>query len=91
MSGLSRNQTQAFELMLPLFRNGGSPSLSEIADAVGLASRSGAHRLVRELRKAGVITFIEGEQRSIQLVRASDRLREFSDTALLAEVERRGL
>jgi len=89
--GLSRAELVAFERVVPLFERGRSPSLDEMASAANLSHRSIAHRYVRRWRDAGLITFIEGERRSYELVRTSDRLREFSDAALLAEVKRRGI
>ena len=91
MMGLSVTERAAFDKIVPLFSRGGAPSLDEMAWAANLSHRSIAHRYVRRWRDAGLITFIEGERRSYQLVRTSDRLSEFSDAALLAEVERGGL
>lgn len=90
---LSRHQSECLNAIRPLFSGGMSPTLDMIAQRCGLASRSGAHRLVEGLVAAGRLRKVEGDGRRplLELVNPSDRLREFTDAALLAEIERRGL
>lgn len=75
----------------PLFRNGVGPTYAEIMAATGIASRSGAHRLVRALVACGRATHQPDVARSLRLTDEGADLHQFSDAALLAEVERRGL
>jgi len=62
------------------------PSLEEMAAAVGLKAKSGAHRLVAGLEERGYVRRIGGRQRSVQVIHrahpAADQLRE----ALVAAV-----
>lgn len=44
-----------------------SPSVREIADGVGISSTSVVVRHLRMLRTAGVLTFVDGESRTIVL------------------------
>jgi hypothetical protein len=48
-----------------------SPSYDEIKDALGLASKSGVHRLVHGLKERGAIVMLEGRTRSMALRRAA--------------------
>ena len=89
--GLSRAEAAAFERIVPLFAMGRAPSLDEMCWTANLAHRTTAQRYVRRWAAAGLLTYDPGVRRSYKLVRMHDRLREFSDEALLAEVERRGL
>ena len=63
-----------------------APSLDEMAAAVGLRARSGAHRLVAGLEERGHVRRIAARQRSVQVIHrahpAADQLRD----ALIAAV-----
>lgn len=50
-----------------LERNGSPPSYQEMADHLGLASKSGVHRLVHALVERGHITLLPDRARSITL------------------------
>jgi len=47
--------------------HGYSPSFDEIKDELGLASKSGVHRLVNGLKDRGFIRVLHGQSRSIRL------------------------
>jgi repressor LexA len=51
-----------------LKRRGYAPSLIEIAEGIGIASKGTAHRHVQALAKAGAIRLITGRKRGIELV-----------------------
>jgi repressor LexA len=48
-----------------------APSYDEIKDALGLASKSGVHRLVHGLKERGAIFMLDGRTRSMALRRAA--------------------
>ena len=48
--------------------NGVSPTLQELADALGLAGRSGVHRVLRGLVERGHVRIVPGKARGIELV-----------------------
>lgn len=47
--------------------NGFSPSFEEIREALGLASRSGVHRLVHDLEERGYVHCPGGKSRALSL------------------------
>ncbi|PVE25487.1 hypothetical protein DC522_05780 [Microvirga sp. KLBC 81] len=47
--------------------HGASPSFDEIADGLGLRSKSGVHRLVHALVERGHVTIVENRKRTIIL------------------------
>jgi repressor LexA len=49
-----------------------SPSFMEMQDALGLASRSGIHRLVQNLIDRGYVTSIPNRARAIEILRGPD-------------------
>ena len=53
---------------------GFSPSLQEIADGLGLNSRSGVRAVILRLRDEGHVTFLPGHPRSLQIVGQTERL-----------------
>jgi len=46
-------------------KHGFSPSFDEIREALGLASKSGVHRLVHGLKQRGFIGMFNGQSRSV--------------------------
>lgn len=66
-----------------------APSMQEIADHMGLASKAGAHRMVKSLLRAGKLVRTQSATRNI--VPAKGSLAEFPTTALRAELQRREL
>ncbi|SCW61518.1 LexA DNA binding domain-containing protein [Sphingobium faniae] len=66
------------------------PSLVEIAGAMGVKSKSNAHRVIGALIRDGHLC--RGASRSSRNLRlANDNLRKVSTSALMAELERRGV
>lgn len=69
--------------------NGVAPSFEEMKQAIGLASKSGVHRLVQSLEERGRITRLRDRARCITVV-PDNPLTDFPTTALIAELARRG-
>lgn len=90
-SPMTPTLARQLDAIRPLFRNSVGPSYVEIAEACGIASRSGVHRLVQQLVACGRATHQPDRPRSLRLIDEASELYAFSDAALLAEVERRGL
>ena len=65
---------------------GFSPSLQEIADGLGLKSRSSARDVVLRLQKKGPVTFLPGRSRSIEVAGQTERLISAAAVAELDEV-----
>lgn len=50
--------------------NGGvSPTFAEMADAIGVASKSSIHRVLRRLEAAGLVRVLRGHARAIEVTR----------------------
>lgn len=65
---LTRRQQQVLEFIQAyIARNAHAPSLAEIADAIGVASVSLAHRYTQALAEAGRIKLLPGRKRAIVL------------------------
>ncbi|WP_412506197.1 LexA family protein [Roseovarius sp. SYSU LYC5161] len=56
--------------------HGYSPSFEEIAEAMGLASKSNVHRLLQALEQRGFIRRMPGLQRAIEIIRTPDAPKE---------------
>ncbi len=68
-AGLTRVQARTLRVIETLIaQHGLSPSFDEIRSALGLASKSGVHRVVVALRERGLITFHPARARSIAVV-----------------------
>ncbi len=68
VAGLTRRQEQARRFIAERLRlSGVAPTRQEIADHLGLASRSGAQRLVLGLEARGAIRRLAGRGRSLSL------------------------
>jgi SOS-response transcriptional repressor LexA len=68
-SGLTRRQLQtACFIQAYINEHGISPSYDEIMADIGIASKSGVHRLVEALERKGIITRTPYVVRSIMLV-----------------------
>lgn len=69
--------------------NGGvAPSFDEMREAVGLASKSGVHRLMDGLEERGLVSRIPMRRRALK-VHEPDLLHEYPTSALIAELARR--
>lgn len=65
---LTRRQQQALEFIRSyIARHAHAPSLSEIADGMGVASVSLAHRYTQALAEAGHINLLPGRKRAIEI------------------------
>jgi SOS-response transcriptional repressor LexA len=67
-------------------RNGVSPTFSEIAEAMGIVAKSGAHRVVHKLVERGMIHFDPRRPRGITLV---DELLSPAQERCIADLTRR--
>ncbi len=70
---------------------GVAPTLAEMAEAIGLTSKSGVHRFLSSLERQGLVQRASRQTRSVQLVGAHVDLSKVDDGPLLAEVAARGL
>lgn len=67
-AGLTERQAQALRFIADRIAGGVSPSLTEIGAHLGIAYRSGVHRLLVGLRERGRIDWHDHKQRSIRLM-----------------------
>lgn len=56
--------------------NGSAPSFDEMASSLGLASKSGVHRLVSALEERGFIRRVPNRARAIEVVRTRAEFRD---------------
>ena len=68
---------------------GVSPSYEEMAEALGLASKSGVHRILTALKSKGRIRSLYGRARSLEVLHEASTLSLYSTEALRAEIARR--
>jgi repressor LexA len=68
-----------------------SPSYVEMAQALGLSSKSGVNRLVEALSAKGYVRYTPCRSRSIIAVDPRNDLTKFKSSDLMAELERRGI
>lgn len=69
--------------------DGIAPSFEEMKDHLGLASKSGVHRLLLALEERGKITRKKDRARAIAITPDAGVLSSFSTVALLSELARR--
>ena len=62
------------------------PSLDEMAAAVGLKAKSGAHRLVKSLKERGYVQRIGGRKRSVHVIYRAHPVADQLRDALIAAV-----
>lgn len=68
-AGLTEIQSDTLEFVTSFQdRHRYAPSYDEIAKAVGLASKSGAHRVIHQLVERGVISLLPHRARSLNIV-----------------------
>ena len=68
MYGMTKKQHELVTFIDPFVaEHGYSPSFEEMKNAIGLASKSGVHRLLNGLEDRGVITRMANRSRSIAL------------------------
>ncbi len=69
VQGITRKQQRVLSFIQRyIFEHDSSPSYAEIGAAVGIASKSNVHRMVRALAERGAIDFLPGRNRSIRLL-----------------------
>lgn len=67
--GLTRRMLDVLTFVQAYTRtNGMSPTYQEIADGVGLSSKSGVNRIINELAERGHVTRIHRRERSITII-----------------------
>lgn len=92
MMGLTARQAECLRFIVSHIEEAGcAPTFDEMRDHLGVSSRSGVHRLLEGLESRGAIRRFRGQSRAIEVLPSRDVLASFSNAALLAEVERRGL
>lgn len=91
MIGLTPQQRQLLQFIKTyLAKNKGvGPSFDEMKDALGLKSKSGAHRLITALEERGLICRVHNRSRAIEIVER-DPLADASLDRLISAIERRG-
>lgn len=98
MIGLTAKQAEllAFVEGHMAANNGIAPSFEEMALGVGVASKSGIHRLLTALEERGYIRRLRDRARALEVVPPAERrhpgvsLMAFSTDELFRELERRG-
>lgn len=93
-SGLTYRQAEALNYLREYIHvnDGIAPSYEQISEALNLASKSSAHRLIQGLRDRGYVETFPDRARGIRLTdgpKARD-LASFSTDALIAEMKGRG-
>lgn len=67
-----------------------APSFEEMKVALGIKSKSGVHRVITALVERGYLNRMPNRVRALEVVRAPE-LQDYSTSALLLELRRRGL
>lgn len=93
MTGLTPKQVEAKAFIAKFTRlNDAAPTYDQIREGLGLANKSGVHRLIVALERRGHLRRIPNCARAVEVISvSSERIRSFSDDELIAEVRRRGL
>jgi len=70
MTGLTRKQRALYEFIRDYVaaNHGVPPSFDEMKDAIGLASKSGVHRLINSIEERGYISRLPNRARAIMLL-----------------------
>jgi len=68
MSGITRNMRDCLTAIENMTDDGIPPSYEELQKALGLSSKAGVFRLVRQLEERGCIRRIPGRARSIEII-----------------------
>lgn len=72
VTGLTKRQVETLDFIRRFIAaHAYSPSYAEIAKGIGILNRSGAHRIVHELRDRGAIDFLDRRDRSIYVTEAA--------------------
>lgn len=98
-SGLTHMQAELLSFLRHRDAEGNTPSFDEMRDALGLASKSGVHRLVTALEERGYLRRLPNRSRAIEVLAerhlpgvlaTPKELRTVPLSALLLEMSRRG-
>lgn len=90
MYALTKEQARMKAAIIKLTVNGRAPTYEELRTEVGLASRSGVHRLLAALRERGHVEYLDARARSIRVIQEARGLGERSTdelTALRARID----
>lgn len=68
MIGLTPQQRRTLDIICSRTVDGVPPTFDEIRTDLGLASKSGVHRLLNGLQERGAITYVPGRGRSIRVL-----------------------
>lgn len=82
-------QADLYRYLLERIDDPVSPSFDEIADALGLQSKSSAKRLIDSLFAQGLVTMVPGKSRTVRAVRRNP-FEGIGDEQLFDELRRRG-
>jgi SOS-response transcriptional repressor LexA len=66
--GLTAPQNACLKAIERLTVDGVSPTFAELRDELGLASKSGVHRLMNGLKERGAVTFLPRSPRSVRVL-----------------------
>lgn len=82
---LTRKQSQLLDFLVGhAAENDVSPSFDEMREALGLASKSGVHRLVSGLEERGYIRRLANRARAIEILRTGSATYSFDQTVAVA-------
>jgi SOS-response transcriptional repressor LexA len=87
---LTAKQKRLLDYLVEQVREGETPSYREMADAVGLRSVSGVHRLMTSLDERGFIRRIPRRARAVEVVKMSPDDNVSRLACLVAEIPERG-
>lgn len=86
---LTRKQYDLLAYIADRLGNGGvSPSFQEMADALGLKSKSNIHRLVQSLAERGFIRRLPDRARSIEIIRLPDTIQSHTLNTVTLHLDR---
>ncbi len=84
---LTTQQQKAYQFIRQfILRNGQAPLLPEIAQGLGIRSKSHASRYVQALVEQGLLEFVPGRHRGIRLINSDKEEREFWHLPLLGKI-----
>lgn len=90
MIGLTKSQQRLFEFLV-MRQASDCPSYDEMKDYMGLASKSGIHRLIEALEERGYIKRLPNRARAIQILKQEDPIVPRAATReLVKELQYRG-
>lgn len=95
MIGLTQAQAELLHFIRTYMdqNSGVAPSFEEMKEAVGLASKSGVHRLILALEERGFIRRLPNRTRALEVLDGHppiEPLARYSSAQLVAELARRG-